>query len=71
MNLTPYHAKYFAHELTKRCSSDSAGKLTGAVASAQVDLKRMPASKRNRTNAAARRHWRTPPGCASCKLKAG
>src|SRR3954471_18607267 len=38
MNLTVYHAKYFAHELTKRCSSDSAEKLAGAVASAQVDL---------------------------------
>jgi len=38
MNLTPYHAKYFAHELTKRYSSDSAEKLAGAVASAQVDL---------------------------------
>src|SRR5207245_11605275 len=38
MDLTPYHAKYFAHELTKRCSSDSMEKLAGAVASAQVDL---------------------------------
>jgi len=38
MNFTPYHAKYFAHELTKRCSSDSMEKLAGAVASAQVDL---------------------------------
>src|SRR5450759_4864943 len=38
MNLTDYHAKYFAYELTKRCSSDSAEKLAGAVASAQVDL---------------------------------
>lgn len=38
MNLTPYHAKYFAHELAKRCASDSAEKLAGAVASAQVDL---------------------------------
>src|SRR5207244_3085552 len=38
MDLTPYHAKYFAHELTKRCASDSAEKLAGAVASAQVDL---------------------------------
>src|SRR3989454_7977362 len=38
MDLTPYHAKYFAHELTKRCSSDSLEKLAGAVASAQVDL---------------------------------
>ena len=36
--LTDYHAKYFAHELTKRCSSDSLEKLAGAVASAQVDL---------------------------------
>src|SRR5438094_9838591 len=38
MNLTDYHAKYFAHELTKRCSSDNMEKLAGAVASAQVDL---------------------------------
>lgn len=38
MNLTDYHAKYFAHELTKRCSSDNIEKLAGAVASAQVDL---------------------------------
>lgn len=38
MDLTPYHAKYFAYELTKRCPSDSIEKLAGAVASAQVDL---------------------------------
>src|SRR5438132_762002 len=38
MNLTDYHAKYFAYELTKRCSSDSMEKLAGAVAGAQVDL---------------------------------
>src|SRR5271155_5536432 len=38
MTLTDYHAKYFAYELTKRCSSDSLEKLAGAVASAQVDL---------------------------------
>jgi len=38
VKLTPYHAKYYAHELTKRCSSDSLEKLAGAVASAQVDL---------------------------------
>ena len=36
--MTAYHAKYFAHELTKRCSSDTMEKLAGAVASAQVDL---------------------------------
>ena len=38
MRLTDYHAKYYAYELTKRCPSDSAEKLAGAVASAQVDL---------------------------------
>jgi len=38
MTLTDYHAKYFAHELTKRYSSDSMEKLAGAVANAQVDL---------------------------------
>jgi hypothetical protein len=32
MKLTPYHAKYFAYELTKRCPSDSMEKLAGAVA---------------------------------------
>src|ERR1700694_971132 len=36
--ITDYHAKYYAHALTKRCSSDSLEKLAGAVASAQVDL---------------------------------
>ncbi|MDL1898013.1 DEAD/DEAH box helicase [Anaerolineae bacterium CFX7] len=38
MSLTPFHAKYFAYELTKRYSSDNQEKLAGAVASAQVDL---------------------------------
>ena len=38
MTITDYHAKYFAYELTKRCSSDSMEKLAGAVAGAQVDL---------------------------------
>jgi adenine-specific DNA-methyltransferase len=38
MNLTDYHAKYFAYELTKRCPSDSVEKLASAVAGAQVDL---------------------------------
>src|SRR5437660_10757133 len=36
--LTDYHAKYFAHELTKRCASDSIEKLAGALVDAQVDL---------------------------------
>ncbi len=35
---TAYQTKYFAHELTKRCASDSLEKLAGAVAGAQVDL---------------------------------
>jgi superfamily II DNA or RNA helicase len=38
MDLTDFHAKYFAYELTKRCASDSLEKLAGAVAGAQVDL---------------------------------
>lgn len=38
MNLTDYHAKYFAHELTKRCPSDSVEKLAAVLADAQVDL---------------------------------
>jgi SNF2 family DNA or RNA helicase len=38
MNLTPYHAKYFAHELTKRSSSESVDKLASALSDAQVDL---------------------------------
>jgi hypothetical protein len=38
MNLTDYHAKYFAHELTKRCPSDSVEMLVGVLADAQVDL---------------------------------
>lgn len=38
MNITDYHAKYYAYELTKRCSSDSLEKLAGVVAGAQVDL---------------------------------
>ncbi len=38
MNLTQYHAKYFAYELTKRCPPDSVEKLAGALIDAQVDL---------------------------------
>jgi SNF2 family DNA or RNA helicase len=36
--LTPYHAKYFAHELTKKSSSDSIQKLVASLMDAQVDL---------------------------------
>jgi hypothetical protein len=38
MNLTDFHAKYYAYELTRRHASDSDEKLAGAIASAQVDL---------------------------------
>ncbi len=38
MLLTPYHAAYFAHELTKRNASDSLEKLAGTLVDAQVDL---------------------------------
>jgi ERCC4-related helicase len=38
MDLTPYHAKYFAYELTKRSSSDSMQKLAATLVDAQVDL---------------------------------
>lgn len=37
-NITLYHAKYFAYELTKRCSSDSLEKLSSTLSNAQVDL---------------------------------
>ncbi|RKX35664.1 MAG: DEAD/DEAH box helicase [Verrucomicrobia bacterium] len=38
MSLTHHQAKYLAHELTRRWSSDNVGKLAAAVAGAQVDL---------------------------------
>jgi len=37
MNLTPYHAKYYANELTRRYSSNSLQKFTASLADAQVD----------------------------------
>ena len=38
MNITDYHAKYIASELTRRQGAGGAERLAGAVASAQVDL---------------------------------
>src|SRR5213075_3185767 len=38
MQLTPYHAKYYAYELTRRYSSNSLQKFTASIADAQVDL---------------------------------
>lgn len=37
-DITPYHAKYFAYELTKRSSSNSIEKLVTSLLDAQVDL---------------------------------
>lgn len=37
-SFTPYHAKYFAYELTKRCPSNSLEKLSPTLSNAQVDL---------------------------------
>lgn len=37
-DITTYHAKYFAYELTKRCASDSLEKLSSTLSNAQVDL---------------------------------
>lgn len=38
MKITDYHAKYFAHELTKRSSSDKFEKIASTLIDAQVDL---------------------------------
>jgi adenine-specific DNA-methyltransferase len=38
VQLTDFHDKYFAYELTKRCASDSVEKIAGALVDAQVDL---------------------------------
>jgi transcriptional regulator GlxA family with amidase domain len=38
IGLIPYHAKYFAHELTKRCPADSIGNLANTLVDAQIDL---------------------------------
>jgi hypothetical protein len=37
MNLTSYHAKYFAHELTRRSSSDNTEKRASVLSDAQMD----------------------------------
>ena len=36
MTLTDFRSAYFAHELTKRCSSDSLERLAGTRVDAQV-----------------------------------
>lgn len=37
-SLTPYHAKYFAYELTRQLPANDVGKLTASLQDAQVDL---------------------------------
>lgn len=36
--ITPHHARYFAHELTRRHSSKDAGRLSQSLFNASVDL---------------------------------
>src|SRR2546428_4134951 len=38
MDITAFHAKYFAYDLTRRCASDSVEKLASVLSDAQVDL---------------------------------
>lgn len=38
MTLTDFHSAYFAHELTKRCSSDSFVMFARALVDAHIDL---------------------------------
>jgi len=38
MEITEYHASYYAHDLTRRCPSDSVDKLAAVLSDAQVDL---------------------------------
>lgn len=41
MNITAYYAGYYAFELTKRCSSDSSGKITSSLADARVNMNQL------------------------------
>lgn len=38
MNITPYHAKYFAYELTRKCSSSDHEKLNSSILNASIEL---------------------------------
>jgi len=38
MQISPYQAKYYAYQLTKRCPSDTPEKLSATLSNAQVDL---------------------------------
>lgn len=47
--MTPYHAKYFAYELTKRNPSDSVQKLVTSLMDAQIDLNHQELDKEIKT----------------------
>src|SRR5271155_928862 len=36
--MTDYHSKYIAHDLTRRCATDSVDKLTAVLADAQAQI---------------------------------
>ena len=38
MSITPFHAKYYAYELTKRYAANSLQKFTASLSNAQDDL---------------------------------
>ena len=38
MSITPYHAKFFAYDLTRQLPANNIGKLTASLQDAQVDL---------------------------------
>lgn len=40
--MTHFHASYLAHELTRRCASDSVDKLAPVLADTRVDLNSQP-----------------------------
>src|SRR5579864_5149840 len=42
LTLTPYHATYYAYELTRRCPPDSDDRVASASVDAQVDLNPQP-----------------------------
>ncbi len=46
--MTPYHAKYWAYELTRRCPADSVDRLTTALVDAQVELTRLTSERQER-----------------------
>ncbi len=54
MGITDYHAKYLAHELTRRCASDNVEKLAPVLADAQVDLNPHQVLETTSFNAAVR-----------------